>query len=91
MIKKIMLLSAVAFAMASCSSEKEPAVVENVVAYTEVGDTAMRVNAIEITVSNPKSLKGLSAEDFDLLNNAPDGFVDPVTGGNIEAVRGHLS
>ena len=55
-MKKTILLCAAAFAMASCNSEKEAAIVENVVAFTEVGDTAMRVNAIEITVSNPKSL-----------------------------------
>ena len=83
-MKKTILLCAAAFAMASCNSEKEAAIVENVVAFTEVGDTAMRVNAIEITVSNPKSLKGLTAEDFDLINNAPDGYVNPETGGAIE-------
>ena len=66
--------------LASCSSN-EPAVVENVVAYTRVGDiNNVMIDAIEITVSNPRSIRGLKAEDFDLVNNIPDGFVDPATG-----------
>ena len=36
--------------------------VEKVDLYTAVGDYGMVVEAIEITVSNPRSLKGLSAE-----------------------------
>ena len=70
---------AIAFGLASCS--RVPAEVENVVAYTRVGDiNNVMVDAIEITVSNPRSLWGLKAEDFDLINNMPDGFVDPATG-----------
>lgn len=71
-----------AVALMSCGGAKEPAVVENVVAYTKVGDVGgLMVNAVEITVSNPKSLRGLKAEDFDFINNVSDGFVDAVTGG----------
>ena len=81
MTLKTLFYCASALALASCSAVKEPAAVENITAYTKVGDIgSLMVNAIEITVSNPKSLKGLAAADFDLINNAPDGFVDPVTG-----------
>ena len=66
--------------LASCGSS-EPAVVESVVAYTRVGDiNNVMIDAIEITVSNPRSIRGLKAENFDLINNIPDGFVDPATG-----------
>ena len=85
MILKTFLLAS-ALAVASSGGPKESAVVENVVAYTRVGDIgSLMVDAIEITVSNPKSLKGLTAADFDLVNNAPDGFVDPATGGQLAA------
>lgn len=81
MTLKSLFFCASALALASCSAVKEPAAVENITAYTKVGDIgSLMVNAIEITVSNPKSLKGLAAADFDLINNAPDGFVDPLTG-----------
>lgn len=71
-----------AFILMSCGGAKEPAIVENVVAYTKVGDVgSLMVNAVEITVSNPKSLRGLKVEDFDLTNNVADGFVDAATGG----------
>jgi hypothetical protein len=60
---------------------REPAAVESVVAYTRVGDVNnVMIDAIEIRVSNPKSIKHLTAEDFDLVGNIPDGFVDPATG-----------
>ena len=84
---KTFFFCASALVLASCGGPKEPAVVENVVAYTRVGDIgSLMVDAIEITVTNPKSLKGLTAADFDLVNNAPDGFVDPATG---EALKAH--
>ena len=83
---RTLLFCASALAAAACSGPKEPAVVENIVAHTKVGDIgSLMVNAIEITVSNPKALKGLTAEDFDLVNNAPDGFVDPSTGEGLKA------
>ena len=83
---KTFLFCASALALAACGGPKEAAVVENVVAHTKVGDIGnLMVEAIEITVSNPKSLKGLTAADFDFVNNGPDGFVDPVTGGGLQA------
>ena len=85
---KTLFFCASALALASCGGPKEPAVVENVLAYTKVGDIgSLMVDAIEITVTNPKSLKGLTAADFDLTNNAPDGFVDPVTGEALKAME----
>ena len=83
---KTFIFCASALVLASCGGAKEPAIVENVVAYTRVGDIgSLMVDAVEITVSNPKSLKGLTAADFDLVNNAPDGFVDPATGEALKA------
>lgn len=54
--------------------------VEKVDLFTEVGDNGLLVDAIEITVSNPRSLKGLTAADFDLVNNVLGSFMDPETG-----------
>ena len=83
---KTLLFSASALVLASCGGAKESAIVENITTYTRVGDVgSLMVEAIEITVSNPKSLKGLTAADFDLTNNAPDGFVDPATGESLKA------
>ncbi|MBO6064405.1 MAG: hypothetical protein J6P62_10585, partial [Bacteroidales bacterium] len=53
---------------------------EKVDLCTAVGDYGMVVDAIEITVSNPRSLKGLKAEDFDLVNNVSGAFIDAETG-----------
>ncbi len=79
------LFICVALCAVACNSAREAAVVESVVAYTTVGDVNnMMVDAVEITVSNPRSLKGLTAEDFDIVNNLPDGFVDPATGGALQ-------
>ena len=83
---KNLFFCAMALALAGCGGPKEPAVIENVVAHTKVGDIgALMVEAIEITVSNPKSIKGLTAADFDLVNNSPDGFTDPTTGEQLKA------
>ena len=61
--------------------ERPSAKVESVVAYTRVGDiNNVMVDAIELTVADAASLRGLKAEDFDIVNNIPDGFVDPATG-----------
>jgi predicted peptidase len=54
--------------------------VEKVELCSIVGDYGTEVNAIEITVSNPRSLKGLKAEDFDLVNNVPAAMIDAKTG-----------
>lgn len=53
--------------------------VEKVEICTQVGDYGMLVDAIEITVSNPRSIKGLKADDFDLVNNTSGAFVDAAT------------
>lgn len=82
MARNFIIVGIAAVALMSCGGAKEPAVVENVVAYTKVGDVgSLMVNAVEITVSNPKSLRGLKVEDFDFTNNVADGFVDAATGG----------
>ena len=65
--------------VAACGP-KPSAQVEKVELCTEVGDYGMLVDAIEITVSNPRSLKGLSAADFDLENNTSGAFIDAVSG-----------
>ena len=86
MFKGFIILGFAALAMTSCGGAKEPAVVENVVAYTKVGDVgSLMVNAIEITVSNKRALRGLTAEDFDFTNNVADGFVDAATGEGLKA------
>ena len=80
MKKLSFFVCAMCMALVSCGAP-EPAQVESVVAYTRVGDiNNVMIDAIEITVSNPRSIRGLKAEDFDLVNNIPDGFVDPATG-----------
>ena len=77
-------LLGVALLLTACGP-RPSAQVEKVELCTSVGDYGMLVNAIEITVSNPASLKGLTAADFDLVNNVPGSFVDPATGKAPEA------
>ena len=72
-----MVLGAVLLA-AACGP-RPSAQVEKVELCTEVGDYGLLVDAIEITVSNPRSLKGLTAADFDLVNNTSGAYVDAVT------------
>ena len=73
------LILGVALLVAACGP-KPSAQVEKVEIFTEVGDYGMLVDAIEISVSNPRSLKGLTADDFDLENNVSDAFIDAATG-----------
>lgn len=82
-MKKIIVIS-MALLAAACGP-RPSAQVEKVEICTEVGDYGMLVDAIEITVSNPRSLKGLTAADFDLVNNAAGSFVDAATGKAPEA------
>ena len=70
--------------LAACGP-RPSAQVEKVEICTEVGDYGLLVDAIEITVSNPRSLKGLTPADFDLVNNVPGTFVDAATGKASEA------
>lgn len=78
MIKRFFLIGA-SLLVAACGP-RPMAEVEKVEIHTEVGDFGMLVNTIEITVSNPRSIKGLTAADFDLVNNVPGGFMNPATG-----------
>ena len=73
-----MVLGAVMLA-AACGP-RPSAQVEKVELFTAVGDYGMMVDAVEITVANPRSIKGLTAADFDIVNNVPGSFVDPLTG-----------
>ncbi|MBR0285678.1 MAG: prolyl oligopeptidase family serine peptidase [Bacteroidales bacterium] len=75
-----------ALLLAACGP-RPSAQVEKVELFTSVGDYGMLVNAIEITVSNPASLKGLTSADFDLVNNVPGSFVDAATGKAPEAIE----
>ena len=68
-----------ALLMAACGP-RPSAQVEKVEICTEVGDYGLLVDAIEITVSNPRSIKGLKAADFDLVNNVSGAFLDAETG-----------
>ena len=69
-----------AVVLAAACGPKPSAQVEKVELCTSVGDYGVLVDAIEITVSNARSIKGLTAADFDLVNNAPGAFIDPATG-----------
>ena len=69
-----------AVVLAAACGPKPSAQVEKVEICSEVGDYGVLVNAIEITVSNPRSIKGLTAADFDLVNNVPGAFIDAATG-----------
>ena len=73
-----MILGA-ALLMAACGP-RPSAQVEKVSLCTAVGDYGPEVTGIEITVSNPRSLKGLTASDFDLVNNVPAAMIDAKTG-----------
>ena len=71
--------------LAAACGPRPSSQVERVEICTEVGDYGLLVDAIEITVSNPRSLKGLTAADFDLVNNTSGAFVDAATGKAPEA------
>ncbi|MBR5075742.1 MAG: prolyl oligopeptidase family serine peptidase [Bacteroidales bacterium] len=77
-MRKSLLLAAIALAALSCG--RPQADVERIDLYTSVGDVGMQVDALEITVANPASLRGLTASDFDLTGNAPAGYIDVKTG-----------
>ena len=77
-MRKYLILGAALLA-AACGP-RPSAQVEKVELYTMVGDYGMLVDAIEITVSDAASLRGLKPEDFDLTNNVSDAFVDAETG-----------
>ena len=78
-MKKTIFLVAFAAMTLSCGQRPE-ANVEKVDLCTIVGDNGLMVEAIELTVSDARSIKGLKAEDFDLVNNVCGTFIDPETG-----------
>ena len=73
------------FTLLSAACARPAAQVEKVEVCTEVGDYGMLVDAIEITVANPRSLRGLKAADFELTNNVSGAFLDAATGKAPEA------
>ncbi len=77
-MRKILLFAAVALTAFACG--RPQAIVESTDIYTHVGDVSLLVDAVEFTVANPASLRGLSAADFDLSGNAAGGFIDVKTG-----------
>ena len=77
-MRRILVSTVAALSLFACA--RPQAEVSKVDLFTSVGDTGMLVDAIEITVSNPASLRGLTAADFDLTGNVGDGFIDPKTG-----------
>lgn len=83
-MKNFLIILGAALLAAACGP-RPSAQVEKVELCTSVGDYGLLVNAIEITVANPRSLQGLTAADFDLVNNVPGAFVDPATGKMPEA------
>lgn len=78
-MKKTIFLVAFAAMALSCGQRPE-ANVEKVDLCTIVGDNGLMVEAIELTVTDARSIKGLKAEDFDLVNNVCGTFIDPETG-----------
>ena len=78
-MKKTIFLVAFAAMTLSCGQRPE-ANVEKVDLCTIVGDNGLMVEAIELTVSDARSIKGLKAEDFDMVNNVCGTFIDPETG-----------
>ncbi|MBP5390399.1 MAG: prolyl oligopeptidase family serine peptidase [Bacteroidales bacterium] len=81
-MKRILLLVLpAALLLAGACTKSVPTVVESIDAFTEVGDTGILVDAIEITVADARSIRRLKADDFDIVCNVPDGQVDRETGG----------
>lgn len=81
-MKKVLsaiLLVASVFIAACAQKPSDGKVIENVTAYTTVGDLGLNVYALDIKVNRPKVLKKLTAEDFDLVNNGYAGYCDPET------------
>jgi len=77
-MKRILLSVAVVLAAVACS--RPQAEVDKIDLFTSVGDTGMLVDAVEITVANPASLRGLTAADFDITGNVSGSYIDPATG-----------
>jgi len=78
MKQTILFLSGAALLL-SCG-QQQPAQVDKIDLFTTVGDNGLMVNAVELTVSDARSIKRLKAEDFDIVNNVCGTFIDPETG-----------
>ena len=74
-----LLIIPVFTAILSCGQRPE-AQIEKIDLYTSVGDNGLLVNAVELTAADARMVKGLSAEDFDIVNNVCGTFIDPETG-----------
>ena len=79
-INGILLAGIACMLLSQACESARPAQVEEVTALLSVGDEGLLVDGFEFRVASPASLKGLKDSDFDLLNNVPQGFVDPATG-----------
>ena len=77
-MRQIIVFVAILLTTLACS--RPQAEVEKVDLFTSVGDTGMLVDAVEITVSNPASLRGLKAADFDITGNVSGAYIDSQTG-----------
>ena len=80
-MRKLFPVIAAATALLLSCGPRPAAEVEKTDLFTIVGDNGLMVNALEITVKDGRSLKGLTAADFDLVNNVVGTFIDPATGG----------
>lgn len=58
--------------------------VAKVVAHTSVGDWGTVVESIDVTVTNKKLLKNITAEDFDIVNNVANTLYEPGTGNAVD-------
>lgn len=79
-MKRILTFLPACFLLMLSCGPRPTAEVEKVDLFTEVGDNGLLVDALEITVKDGRSLKGLTAADFDLVNNVCGTFIDPETG-----------
>lgn len=86
-MRKIVFLSAAipCMALMSCSKNgSSEQVIEKIVANTAVDDWGTVVKSIDVTVSNKKLIRKLTAADFDIRNNAANTMYDPATGQNVK-------
>lgn len=54
--------------------------VDYVTALTQVGDAAVEIYGFDIIVNDTSVLEGITASDFDILNNTVTNWIDPATG-----------
>lgn len=66
------------------AGESESSLIDKVTAYTRVGDGQREVLRLEATVTDPSVLAGLSASDFDIVNNVSTIPLDKETGAFVD-------